>query len=279
VRIVGLDDFLARRTPGRLLLYYLGVLLAATMALSWLGKIPQTPSALAFTTALLLALCLSSNWVFAKAYGAKSNIDSVFITALILALIIPPVAPTGSDGLALPIFAALWAMASKYVLAIDRRHIFNPAAFGVALALPVTSHAANWWIGSYWVSPLVLVGGILMTRKIRCFDVVLPFAAAALGITAFTAFAGYAWIFVWETLTRSAFLFFAFVMLTEPRTLPFGRPWRIAFGTIVGILYAPALHFGAVRLAPETALLAGNLFALAAKWKRRALSEHRRRSA
>ncbi|MES2292530.1 MAG: hypothetical protein V4527_04450 [Pseudomonadota bacterium] len=274
-----MDDFLARRTPGRVLLHYLSAILAAAMTLSWLGKIPQKPPALAFTAALLLTVCWAANWVFAKAYGARSNLDSVFITALILALIVPPAAPNEVSGLALPIFAGLWAMASKYVVAIGRRHIFNPATFGVAAALPLTGHAANWWIGTYLLSPLILAGGLVIMRKIRCLDLLISFGAAALGITAFTAFAGYAWIFIWETLARSAFLFFAFVMLTEPRTLPVGRRWRIAFGTVVGILYVPALHFGTLRFAPETALLVGNLFALVAKWPRQRLSQRRRLNA
>jgi Na+-translocating ferredoxin:NAD+ oxidoreductase RnfD subunit len=66
-------------------------------------------------------------------------------------------------------------------------------------------------------------------------------------------------------LTRSALFFFAFAMLTEPRTLPFGWPWRIAFGALVGLLCVPGVHIGSLRLAPETALLAGNVFAVIAK--------------
>ncbi len=263
-----MDDFLARRTPGRLLLYYLLALLAGALALSVLGQIPQLPLPLAFTTLLLLMSCWVVDWIFAKVFGAKSKWESVVATALILSLIISPVAPQDFEGLLLPLFAALWAMASKYVFAIDRKHLFNPAALGAALAMPITGHAASWWIGSaQW--GLVLAGGILMTRKIRCLDLLLPFAVAALGVIAGTAFKGFVWMFVSETLLHSAFFFFGFVMLTEPRTLPFGRPWRVAFALIVGLLYAPSVHIGALRFAPETALLIGNGFAFAAKWLKR----------
>ena len=265
-----MDDFLARRTPGRLLLYYLGIVLTYALALSFLGQIPQLPLPLIFTTALLLASCWAVDWVFAKTFGVKSKWESVVATGLILSLIISPVAPDDFPGLMLPLFAALWAMASKYAFAIDRKHLFNPAAFGVVLAMWITGHGASWWIGSsQWILPLVLAGGVLMTRKMRCLDLLLPFAAAALGVILVTAPKAFVWLFVSETLLHSAFFFFAFVMLTEPRTLPFGRPWRMAFAVIVGLFYTPSMHIGALRFAPETALLLGNVFAFAAKWQKR----------
>ena len=68
------------------------------------------------------------------------------------------------------------------------------------------------------------------------------------------------------------FLFFAFVMLTEPRTTPLGRPRRIAYAALVGVLFAPEIHFGAFYFTPELALMAGNIFALLVsprRWPRR----------
>lgn len=269
MRIAGLDDFLAKRTPGKLLLIFLILLLTGALALSLLKDIGQQPLPLIFTTALVAVTCLATDWAFAFAFGAKSKFESVIITALILALIISPVAPSDFDGLALPLFASLWAMASKYVIAPNRRHLFNPAAFGIALANLITGHAASWWIGSYWSLPLVLGGGLLLLRKIRCLDLLLSFTVTVLGMTLLMSSTGYTWMFVREIFLRSAFSFFAIVMLTEPRTLPFGRLWRIAFGALVGIFFAPETHIAILRFTPETALVIGNIFAAAAKWVRR----------
>jgi glycine betaine catabolism B len=269
VRVAGLDDFLARRTPGRLLLIFLILLLAGAFVLSLLKYIDQKPLPLIFTTTLVAVTCWATNWAFAYAFGVKSNFESVIITALILTLIISPVAPNNFDGLTLPLFASAWAMASKYVIAQNRRHLFNPAAFGVALAGPITGHAATWWVGTHWLLPLVLAGGLLLLRKLRCLDLLISFTLTTLGMILLMSFTGYAWLFVRETFLSSAFSFFAFVMLTEPRTLPFGRLWRIAFGALVGIFFAPATHIGSLRFTPETALLIGNIFAAAAKWVRR----------
>jgi len=269
VRVAALDDFLARRTPGKLVLIFLALLLAGAFVLSLLKDIEPKPLPMIFTTALVSVTCLATNSAFAYAFGAKSKTESVIITALILALIISPVAPNNLDGLALPLFASSWAMASKYLIAPNRRHLFNPAAFGVAMADPITGHAASWWVGSYWLLPLVLGGGLLLLRKIRCLDLLLSFTVTALGMIALMSSSGYAWMFIRESFLRSAFSFFAIVMLTEPRTLPIGRLWRIAFGALVGIFFAPATHIGTLRFTPETALVIGNIFAAGAKWVRR----------
>ena len=52
-------------------------------------------------------------------------------------------------------------------------------------------------------------------------------------------------------------------MLTEPLTAPTMRWPRIAFGALVGFLFAPNIHIGSFYFTPELALLVGNLFAFA----------------
>jgi ferredoxin-NADP reductase len=49
-------------------------------------------------------------------------------------------------------------------------------------------------------------------------------------------------------------------MLTEPMTTPPRRMGRIAYGVLVGILFAPFIHLGSIYSTPELALLAGNVF-------------------
>jgi glycine betaine catabolism B len=71
---------------------------------------------------------------------------------------------------------------------------------------------------------------------------------------------------------HSMFLFFGFVMLTEPRTAPLGRTRRIATGVLVGVLFAPEVHLGTFYFTPELALLVGNVFTALSdprRWTRR----------
>ena len=67
-------------------------------------------------------------------------------------------------------------------------------------------------------------------------------------------------------------------MLTEPKTVPLGRPRRLIYAAIIGVLFAPETHLGSYYFTPEVALLAGNLFAILAsprRWMRRSVAVKR----
>jgi ferredoxin-NADP reductase len=161
-------------------------------------------------------------------------------------------------------------MASKYLFAIGKKHIFNPAAFAVAVTAIVINEPATWWIGgTIAMMPLVVGGGLLIVRKIRRFDLVLSFAAVAFAtIIATTSSADYATA-ITQTLLHSSFFFLAFVMLTEPLTSPPTATLRILYGALVGFLFAPNVHIGTFYFTPEIALLIGNVFSYAVSPKGR----------
>lgn len=259
--IKAVDRFLDHLTMYRLVLYYLMALLGAAFAFGFLRLVPHDPLALTFTTALTVGACWLTNKAFALVFEVPANNESVYITALILALIVDPVAVTDLKGIAAIAFASVWAISSKYILAVGRKHLFNPAAVGVALSALLLNQPATWWVGGNpWLLPLVLIGGILVVRKLRRLDLVATFLVVALAtVLATTEPAQYAAAFK-ETLSSSPLLFFAFAMLTEPLTAPAQRWPRIAFAAIVGFLFAPNIHVGSLYFTPELALLVGNLF-------------------
>src|SRR5258708_38616884 len=78
-------------------------------------------------------------------------------------------------------WAAILAMASKYVLALYKKHLFNPAAIAVVITSFVLHDSASWWIGTVSMLPFVLIGGLLVIRKLRQEDMVWSFFIAALG--------------------------------------------------------------------------------------------------
>lgn len=245
----------------RLVLYYLITLLVAAAFFGFFNILPYNPANLAFSTLLILAVCWISNTLFAKSFGATPNVESVYITGLILALIIAPVAPTNYAGIGFLIFASAWAMASKFIFAIGKKHIFNPAAFGVALGALVLGQSATWWVGGNLpLLPFVFLGGLLIVRKIHRFDLVASFGVIALFTIAVTANGGNYTTAVIQTVLHSAIFFLAFAMLTEPLTMPPSRWLRIFYGAIVGFLFAPNVHLGSFYFTPELALLIGNIF-------------------
>lgn len=257
-----IDDLLNRTTMYRLVLYYLATLLVVTFAFGFFHILPYDPAALAFSTIVITATCWIANWICARVFDAVTNVESVYITAFILALIITPIMATNAAGVGFLIFASVWAMASKYLLAIGKRHIFNPAAFGVALSALVINQSATWWVGGNLpLLAFVLVGGFLIVRKLQRTDLVLSFVLVSLATIVATAGSGNSWTAIMQTILHSSFFFFAFVMLTEPLTTPPNRTLRIVYGALVGFLFAPNIHIGSFYLSPELALLIGNVFA------------------
>lgn len=248
----------------RLTFYYLAAILLAALALSVFGVVRQPWMNLTFSTAVTLMVCWGVNWAFARAYGAACNWESVCISALIIALIVTPVAPDDLAGLGFFALVSAWAMASKYLIAIDKRHLFNPAAFGAALMSIVFHRPVSWWVGDYAILvPVLALGGVLILSRLRYYEMLGSFAIVALGLAVvnggLSSFSEVA-----QSLSRigthSMFCFFGLVMLTEPRTAPLGRWRQIVYGALVGLLFSPFTHIGNYYFTPEAALLCGNLF-------------------
>lgn len=265
-----IDDFLNTITMYRLVLYYLIGLWGVAFVLSFSGILSYSPLELLTSLALILAMCIGVNTLFANAFGAATNTESVYITALILSLIISPSSGVTALGAGFLLFASAWAMASKYIFAIGKKHLFNPAAFGVALSALVINQSANWWIGgNLWLLPFLFLGGLLIVRKLRRFDLVIAFSGAVFLTTLLTVPSVNYLTSLNGTLFHSSFFFLALVMLTEPLTMPPGRLSRMIYGGIVGVLFVPSVAIASFYFTPELALLAGNLFAYVVSPKRR----------
>lgn len=258
-----IDNFLNRITMYRLVLHYLIFLWLIALAFSTFGLLPYSPIALIFSLAFIMAASWITNTIFARIYKTPANVESLYITALILALIITPYQSTSGLGyLGFLALASIWAMASKFIFAIGKKHIFNPAAFAVALTAFTINQSASWWIGNAYLMPFVLIGGLLLVRKLKRKDLIIHFLLVALiviigtGLMKGTGF----WTIFQKAVLESPLLFFAFVMLTEPLTTPSTEIRQIAYGSLVGFLFAPSIHIGSVYSTPELALLIGNVF-------------------
>jgi ferredoxin-NADP reductase/Na+-translocating ferredoxin:NAD+ oxidoreductase RnfD subunit len=259
-----IDRLLNKITMYRLALYYLIALVGVACIFGTIGILPYNPLELLFSVAVLLAVSLIVNNLFARTFKTQANTESAYITALILALIITPVGITNFTGIAFLFWAAVLAMASKYILAARKKHLFNPAAIAVVITAFTIGGYASWWIGGNLpMLAFVIIGGLLITRKIQRFDLVIAFFIAASASIMVTAQTGDPVSAVSKALLHAPIFFFAFVMLTEPLTTPPTHELRIAYGMIVGFLFAPAVHIGSIYSTPELALIVGNIFSYA----------------
>ena len=166
--------------------------------------------------------CLGVNWAFARVFGAASNWESASITALIIALIVTPSAPGDLAATGFLVLVSAWAMASKYLVAIGKRHLFNPAAFGAALMGIGFHRTVSWWVGDNAVLlPLILLGGALILTRLRYYEMLAAFALVVLGLAIahadLSSLARVAHALSMIAI-HSMFCFFGLVMLTEPRT-------------------------------------------------------------
>lgn len=253
------DDILNRITMYRLALYYLIFLLLDAIVLSAVGLLGFDPFALLFTLGVLLAVCSITNWIFARAYGVPANAESTYISALILSLIITPL--QSPHDLWFIGWAAVWAMASKYIIAIRQKHIFNPVGFAVTLTYLTINQSASWWVGSAPMLPFVAIGGLLIVRKTQRGALISSFLVTAFAtVLVFSLFGGDLIAAIQNILFYSPLFFFAFIILTEPLTTPPTQSLRIIYGALVGLLFTPQFHLGDFYTTPEIAILIGNVF-------------------
>jgi glycine betaine catabolism B len=253
------DNILNSVTMYRLILYYLIFLLAIAFIYTFFGILPFGPIAIISSISILLIVCYVSNKAFERLFNVQTNVESLYITALILALIITPVKSLSE--LPFLIIAGVLAMASKYILNIKGKHVFNPASIALVITAFTIHGFASWWVGTLVMFPWALVG-ILIVRKLRHYDLVFYFFITAIFST-FTLYFLRGQFNVIQILKNTFFdtplLFFSFVMLTEPLTTPPTKFLQALYGAFVGILIVP-IHFGAIYTTPEIALSIGNIF-------------------
>ena len=255
-----IDYYLDRITMYRLLLYVLIALVVLSSFLGIFNLLPYSFFSIILSATFLVLISWISNEIFSKTFNAPINIESVYITALILALIISP-AKNINDYLFLA-WAAIIASASKYILVLGKKHIFNPVVIAVFLTSLVINRSASWWVGTTILVPFVFVGGALVVKKTRRVDMVYGFILTVL-IESFllTILKGSNVTTVFQNIfLHTSLFFFAFIMLTEPLTSPSTKKMQIFYAILVGILYSPQFHIGSLYFTPESALIIGNIF-------------------
>lgn len=172
------------------------------------------------------------------------DFKSALITALSLALLLRVESP------ALAALAAGLAVASKFLIRLDGKHIFNPSLFGIVVMLAL-GEVLRW---GAWVSPgqwgrgglllggVLLGGGMVLYRALRA-DISLAFLGSYAGlILARALYLGDPLAIAWHQLSNGALLIFAFFMISDPRSTPDRRSARLLFAAGVAA-FAVYLQF------------------------------------
>ncbi len=251
------ESFIDSMTMYRLTLYGLYLITATALVLSLIGQLAFSPLELIISLIILVSVSYVATRIFAWVFSSAYNPESWQITAFILFYLIFP--QTDIKGYLLTALVALLAVASKYLLAIRGRHIFNPAAVAVVISSTLGLLGATWWIATIVMLPVTVLVGLLIVWKLRHFMMVGIYMCVSVGLAGVIAFAsgfdvGDA---IKAAVLSSPIIFAGAIMLTEPLTSPTTRRAQIIYASIVGVL--GGLQLGWLSK-PDVALLVGNAF-------------------
>src|SRR5204863_9208897 len=155
-------------------------------------------------------------------------------------------------------------IASKFVLRIDGKHIWNPAGLAIVALLFAMP-------GQIWISPGAW-GSTVWFAALLCFFAILVLGAARRSDTAVFFFGTHAALLfaraIWlgdplaipvHQLESGSLLIFTFFMISDPRTSPDSRLGRFIFAASVALTahymaffmqMRPALYIALILLSP-----------------------------
>ncbi len=244
------------------------VIIVAAGILSAFGLVGFTPGGIFVTTVVAIVGTAIGSAIGRVIVKNPLHLESSVITGLLIASIVPPTLdPIDIIGAT---SAGLLAGISKYLFAPGGRHILNPAATGVSIAVLFGLTFSFWWVATPPLTPLIIMGGLLVAYRAGVMKTVGVFVAVAfIGLGARLLVSGEpVGMTAWLMVTSYPVLFLGLFMLTEPLTLP-TRQWQhYVVATIVGLGVAlpVSIPFGGgftLYSSPELALVVGNLVAWA----------------
>jgi Na+-transporting NADH:ubiquinone oxidoreductase subunit NqrB len=162
-----------------------------------------------------------------------------------------------TNSLLLAVATAAVTIASKFVLRIRDKHVFNPTNFGIVAMMLATGKVwvspGQWGSAAFFAFLVACLGGLVVNRAARS-DVTYAFLGFYLAVLFGRAFwLGQPAAIPLHQLGSGAFLIFTFFMISDPRTTPDSRAGRILFALLVA-LGAGFVHFVLYR--PNGLLLA-----------------------
>lgn len=166
---------------------------------------------------------------------------SPLITSLSLTLLLR------TDLVAIAALAALIAIASKFLVRVRDKHVFNPANIAIVTLLVASDRAwvssGQWGSAALGAFALACLGFIVLTRARRAESTI-----GFLGFYALLLFGRALWLgdplaIPLHQLQNGALLVFAFFMISDPKTTPDTRTGRILYSLLVACV-AFAIRFG-----------------------------------
>jgi hypothetical protein len=186
------------------------------------------------------------------------------------------------------IFAATAAVSllSKYVIRVGGRHLFNPSNFGLVLCFVLLGSSRVEPLDLWWgpMSPalvaalaVIVVGGLAILTRLALLHIATSFWLAFAASLALVAVAGHCITAPWHAgpicdgefwallVTSPEILVFLFFMITDPKTIPRGRPAQLAYGIAVALVASLLIAPQRTEFGTKVSVLAALLIVCAAR--------------
>ncbi|MFO0385701.1 MAG: DUF2330 domain-containing protein [Flavobacteriales bacterium] len=183
------------------------------------------------------------------------SLKSALVTTLGLCLLLKANSPV------LFFLAGALAIGQKFAFRHNGKHLWNPAAFGIVMAILLSGEA--WVSPGQWGSAAVLVmvigtAGLAVLSRVGRLETGLAFilTLAAAEYIRTVVYLGWGHDFYLHKLSSGAIWLFSFFMITDPMTIPSHRIARIVWASGVALcaFYLSNFHF--IPAAPIWVLVA-----------------------
>jgi hypothetical protein len=160
---------------------------------------------------------------------------SVLISAMSLCLLLK------TNDWYVSLLAAFFTVASKYVLRFNKKHIFNPSAFGIVATILLTKDAwlspGQWGSNAVIFFSIITFGTIVVTR-VQKLDISLAFLLTFIGLLYWRQVYVLGWpmdYFI-HSVSTGSLLLFTFFMISDPRTSPNHPVARIIWAILIAAI-------------------------------------------
>jgi Na+-transporting NADH:ubiquinone oxidoreductase subunit NqrB len=207
--------------------------------------------AVSIATQLVAEIILSGikNKTYPSVTKIKNGIPSAVISSMGLCLLLK------TNELPVAALAAFISIASKYIIRINGKHIFNPSALGIVAAVLLTGKA--WISPGQWGSGAVILFsvlclGFIITTKVQKLDTSIAFLATFGGLLFIrqVMYLGWPVDFFVQSISTGSLLLFSFFMITDPKTTPNHSIARIVWSMLVAAIAFYFATFKFINTAP-----------------------------
>lgn len=179
-------------------------------------------------TALLVQAACTRIWMQPR-FDPKSALISGMSLCLLLR----------TNHLWIAALAATIAIASKFAVRWNGKHVWNPTNLGIVATILLTRQAwvspGQWGNVAFFGFLVACLGGLVVNRAARS-DVTYAFLGSWMGVLFLRAlWLGQTHRIPLHQLQNGALLIFAFFMISDPKTTPNARAGRVVFAALVAL--------------------------------------------